>query len=74
MLAEHLVHHALQYALTPDEVVELEALTMAERAEEHSALGEDAGHSAVILSRERFEPSEGTIVDNVQRGSDKISI
>jgi hypothetical protein len=63
VLAEHLVHHAPRYALTPDEMVQLEALAAADTAAEKPALGEEAGHSAVILSRERYEPSEGIVVD-----------
>ena len=63
VLAEHLVRHAPRYALTPDEVVQLKALAAADTAVAQPALGEEAGHSAVILSRERYEPSEGIVVD-----------
>jgi hypothetical protein len=63
MLAEYLVRHAAHYALTPDEVAQLEALRTADTPAEQPAQGEEAGHSAVILSRERYVPGEGTIVD-----------
>ncbi|MEJ2556562.1 MAG: hypothetical protein P8186_10095 [Anaerolineae bacterium] len=62
-LAEHLVRHAVLYALTPDEVAQLEALPTADTPAEQPAQGEEAGHSAVILSRERYVPGEGVIVD-----------
>ncbi len=63
MLAEYLVRHAAHYALTPDEVTQLEALRTADTPAEQPAQGEEAGHSAVILSRERYIPGEGVIVD-----------
>ena len=62
LLAEHLVSYALRYALTPEEVARLEALPTATAPAEESGRGKEAGHSAVILSRERFEPSEGVVV------------
>jgi len=62
VLAEHLVRHAPLYALTPAEMAQLEALPTAEAPTEGSARGEEAGHSAVILSRERFVPSQGVII------------
>jgi hypothetical protein len=63
MLTEHLVRHAIQYALTPDEIAALEALPASVTAADRAGRGEEAGHSAVILSRERFEPSGGVVVD-----------
>lgn len=62
-LAEHLIRHATQYLLTPDEIARLEALPTSDTTADQSGHGEEAGHSAVILSRERFEPSEGVVVD-----------
>ena len=62
MLVEHLVRHAARYALTPDEMAGLEALPASDASAEQAGHGEETGHSAVILSRERFEPGEGTIV------------
>jgi hypothetical protein len=62
LLVEHLIRHALNYALTPEELAGLQALPVAEAPAEESARGKEAGHSAVILSRERFEPSEGVVV------------
>lgn len=59
MLIEHLLGHKGDYALTPLEVEQLEALQTAERFKDETIEGQDAGHSAVILSRERFEPSDG---------------
>jgi hypothetical protein len=63
VLAEHLVRHAIQYALTPDEIAALEALPASDTATDQVGRGEEAGHSAIILSRERFEPSGGVVVD-----------
>ena len=67
LLVEHLVSYALRYALTPEEVARLEALTPAEEPARGGG-GKEAGHSAVILSRERFEPSEGVVVDEAGHG------
>ncbi len=69
LLVEHLVRHALRYALMPEELARLQALPVAETPAEESARGKEAGHSAVILSRERFEPSEGVIVGKSSRKS-----
>ena len=63
VLTEHLVRHAIQYALTPDEIAALEALPASDTAMDQVGRSEEAGHSAVILSRERFEPSGGVVVD-----------
>ena len=63
VLTEHLVRHAIQYALTPNEIAALEALPASDTAMDQVGRGEEAGHSAVILSRERFEPSGGVVVD-----------
>lgn len=60
LLAEHLVAHAERYALSPAELQQLAALQTAEDQAETAAEG--AGRSAVILSRERFSPSEGVII------------
>ncbi len=60
LLAEHLVEHAGQYALTREEVRRLKALL--EDTEEHPADVEtdrSAGRSAVVLSAERFMPRDG---------------
>jgi hypothetical protein len=63
VLAEHLVRHAIQYALTPDEIAGLEALPTSETGAQQVSRGDEAGHSAVILSRERFEAGGGVIID-----------
>lgn len=67
LLAEHLLRHAAQYALTSLEVEQLDALREgeAEGAKENGER-EVADHSAMILSRERFEPSEGVIVEEAE--------
>ena len=62
-LVEHLLRHALHYALTPAEVEQLSALPTSETKPTSATPGEEAAHSAVILSRERFMPSQGVIVD-----------
>ena len=69
VLVEHLLSHALRYVLTPEELARLEALPVAETPAEEAGRGKEAGHSAVILSRERFEPSEGVLVGKSGRGS-----
>jgi hypothetical protein len=63
VLAEHLISHAVRYALAPDELAALESLPGPDTPKVQTGQGEEAGHSAVILSRERFEPSGGIIVD-----------
>jgi hypothetical protein len=63
VLAEHLIQLAGRYILTPEEIAGLEALLVSGRSAEQAVHGEEAGHSAVILSRERFEPDEGIVVD-----------
>jgi hypothetical protein len=62
-LTEHLLRHATQYLLTPDEIAGLETLPTSDTSTDQASQGEEAGHSAVILSRERFEPSEGVVID-----------
>jgi hypothetical protein len=64
ILAEHLLRAALHYALTPVELEQLDNLLAAEPSAEGSGQGQEAGHSAVILSRERYEPRGGIIVDD----------
>jgi hypothetical protein len=66
LLAEHLLQYAERYALTPVEMEQLEALRAATypAGQNPESRGPEAGHSAVILSRERYLPSEGIIVDN----------
>lgn len=64
IIVEHLLRYAVQYALTPVEVQQLKSLMTASTAKEQTSEGEGAGHSAVLLSRERYTPSEGVIVDD----------
>ena len=63
ILATHLTHRAVQYALTPAELDQLAALAEAPREESQKTGRREAGQSAVILSRERYIPGEGVIVD-----------
>jgi hypothetical protein len=63
VLAEHLIQHAPRYTLTPEEIAGLKALLASEGSAEQAGHGDEAGHTAVILSRERFEPGEGVVVD-----------
>ena len=69
VLVEHLLSYALRYVLTPKEVTRLEALPAMEAPAKEPGRGKEAGHSAVILSRERFEPSEGVVVGKSGRKS-----
>lgn len=63
-IAAHLLRHALRFALSPVEVEALQALlTNDSPAEPPATTGAEAGHSAVILSRERYTPSQGIIID-----------
>jgi hypothetical protein len=62
LLIDHLLLHAVEYALTPAEIAELEKrLTTAIPTEPEAAKG--AGHSAILISRERYMPAEGVILD-----------
>jgi hypothetical protein len=63
ILSEHLVRHAPRYALTPGEVELLQALQRSEAEEDEQTEGRGADHSAVILSRDRFVPREGKLID-----------
>ena len=64
IIIEHLIRYAIQYALTTVEVQQLEALRANSRSTEQPIEGEGTGHSAVLLSRERYTPGEGIIVDD----------
>jgi len=64
LLVEHLLEHALRYQLTPAEFEQLTHLQEKADVAEPSGSGGEAGRSAVILSRERFTPSGGVIVDD----------
>src|SRR5262245_13623931 len=62
LLIEHLLLYAVEYELTPTEIIELEKrLTTAAPVETEEAKG--AGHSAILISRERYVPNEGIIID-----------
>ncbi len=64
LLAAHLVERAIYYRLSPLEVARLEEWRRGlESAPSHGEEGErGAGESGVILSRERFVPSEGVLI------------
>lgn len=63
LLAEYLLHHATRFSLTPDELSSLKGLSTSDTATEQASYGQETGHSAVLLSRERFQPSQGIVVD-----------
>lgn len=64
VLTQHLLSRALEYRLTPVEIEQLQALQSSDEAAEQSIDSHDAGRSAVILSRERFEPREGIPIND----------
>jgi hypothetical protein len=62
LIIEHLLLHAVEYGLTSTEIAELEKrLAAADSPQTEEAKG--AGHSAILISRERYMPSEGVVVD-----------
>jgi hypothetical protein len=65
LLAGHLLDQAIYYALAPEELARLrdwrDALETPPRAVDDQTRG-GAGESAVILSPERYVPSEGILV------------
>lgn len=64
-LADHILERAMSYALSPLELEQLQAWR-AELKESATAVDEEsrggAGDSGLILSKERFMPSEGVII------------
>ena len=69
VLVEHLLRQALTYLLSPTEVEQLERLlTTAAVPDQDNSPGAEAGRSAIILSRDRYTPSEGVIVNDVGLG------
>ena len=63
LLVEHLLQNAIAYALMPEEVEQLQAILADAEAQPSAEEGQGADSSAVILSRERFMPGEGVIVE-----------
>jgi hypothetical protein len=63
VLAEHLIHHSGRYNLSPEEIAGLEGLLTSSTLAEKAGHGTEAGHTAVVLSRDRFEPSGGVVLD-----------
>ncbi|MDQ7029512.1 MAG: hypothetical protein Q9O62_06915 [Ardenticatenia bacterium] len=70
VLAEHLVRQANRYGLTPEEVGRLKAYIGAEDTSSSAQVETDrsAGRSAVVLSQERFLPSEGVVLEAPPEG------
>ena len=64
VLAEHLLRQALRFSLTPNEVERIQEVLATAGSAEPAVEGDGAGHSAVLLSRERYEPGEGVIIEN----------
>lgn len=64
LLVDHLLEQAIRYWLTPAEVQQLADLQADIATSEQTASGGEAGRSAVILSRQRFSPTGGVIVDD----------
>lgn len=59
VLVEHLLQEATRYDLSDEEIGRLKAFLEEESAQSTDETDRSAGHSAVVLSRERFMPSEG---------------
>jgi hypothetical protein len=73
LLTRHILEHAQRYALSPVEMIRLQSW----RAELESAAGEvgeaargGAGESGVLLSRERYVPSDGVLLQD-RNGEDQ---
>jgi hypothetical protein len=62
ILISYLLDEAIRYRLTPTEAAQLEQLLAATAPGGQTLKADGVGHSAVILSRERYIPSEGVIV------------
>jgi hypothetical protein len=64
LLAGHLMERAIHYRLSPLELARLEEWRAGLKSAPSLAgeVGRGAGESGVILSRERFEPSEGVLL------------
>lgn len=61
LIVEHLLFHAIQYALTPTEIAGLEQ-TLASGASPQTDDAKGAGHSAILISPERYVPGEGVVI------------
>ena len=64
VLVKHLLHFQREYTLTRTEVEQLNLSLTTEPAPPETATTQDAGHSAVILSRERYEPRDGILIND----------
>ncbi len=62
LLIGHLIRAATRYRLTATELRHLEKLLTKAAQDEPPLQAKGAGHSAVILSRERFRPDGGVII------------
>ena len=63
IIVKYLLQQAITYALTPTEIAQLERIQHTPEPQEQNAQAEGTGHSAVLLSPERYIPSEGIIVE-----------
>lgn len=64
-LVSHLERYQHDYALTLVEVEQLQAHLEAETSNETAVDTQGAGHNAIILSRERYEPSDGVSLEHL---------
>lgn len=62
VIIEHLLQQAIRYSLPPAEITNLQQLLTSQEPTS-STEADGTGHSAVILSRERFTPSEGIVIE-----------
>jgi hypothetical protein len=63
-LSDHLLSRALHFSLTLAEIEQLETLRQQKSGPaSETSTGTEAGHSALILSTERYTPREGVIVE-----------
>jgi hypothetical protein len=63
LIVEQLLAQAIAYRLMPEEVIQLEQLLKTTPVAGQEVRAGGAGHSAVLLSRERYMPGEGVIID-----------
>jgi hypothetical protein len=61
-LIDFLLDYALDFQLTPTEIAQLQTLQRVDEAGAPVSDRQEAGHSAVILSPERYIPTEGRLV------------
>jgi hypothetical protein len=64
IIVEHLLKNALRYTLTPVELTQLQELLDSTRTTASTSEGDGTGHSAVLLSPERYTPSDGVVIED----------